>query len=463
VASEPEVGPTRGPHSAPSLKSRAYRAGRWVLIGQFATLVTRLAASLVMTRLLAPEIFGILAITAVALHIVSLLADIGLNQAVVQSPNGENRSFLNTAWTIQIMRGWLIWGGCAALALGLHATSGQGWIPTGSVYAAPTLPVVIIATSFVAVITGFRSIKAISANRDLDLKRITLIEVISQISMLAVAAPLGWATHSIWSYVAGGLFSSLLATVLSHVCLRGPRDRIEWDRNAARELMHFGKWVFLSSALGVLAQNGDRLLLGGWLSAAMLGYYSIAFNLTSIIEGVGGRLFSGVSMPALSDVARRQPERVPLIYFRMRWAADIIFVGTAGFLFASAQWIIGLMFDPRYAPIGPLLQWLSFGLLFARYNLTWAAYVALGKPSYFTPINIAKLIALFFIVPLLYHAFGVQGAIVGIAFHMMPSALLMFWFNRRHGLNNIRLELGALCMWPLGWLVGFTLSAIMNN
>jgi O-antigen/teichoic acid export membrane protein len=416
-----------------------------------------------MTRLLAPEIFGILAITTVALHVVSLLADIGLNQAVVQSPNGESRSFLNTAWTMQIMRGWMIWGGCVALAAGLHVTSGLGWIPAGSVYAAQTLPAVIIATSFVAVITGFRSMKAISATRSLDPKRITLIEVISQISMLVVAAPLGWATHSIWSYVAGGLFSSMLATVLSHVWLRGPRDRIEWDRNAARELMHFGKWVFLSSALGVLAQNGDRLLLGGWLSATMLGYYSIAFNLTSVIEGVGGRLFSGVSMPALSDIARRQPERVPLIYFRMRWASDTIFVGTAGFLFASAQSIIGLMFDPRYAPVGPLLQWLSFALLFARYNLTGAAYLALGRPNYFTPMNITKLISIYALVPLLYHAFGVQGAIIGIAFHMVPTAFLMFWLNQRHGLNNIRLELGALCMWPLGWFVGSILSAMTNN
>src|SRR5262249_50326498 len=153
------------------------------------------------------------------------------------------------------------------------------WVVSGSVYADPVLPAVIAAVSFSAIILGFQSMKPIILNRHLDLKRVTLIELAAQIGGLLVAALLGWVTHSIWSFVAGGLVASALITLFSHVSLRGPLDRFEWDRAALRQLVHFGKWVFLSSAFGVLAMNGDRLLLGAWVDPTILGYYSIAFSI----------------------------------------------------------------------------------------------------------------------------------------------------------------------------------------
>jgi O-antigen/teichoic acid export membrane protein len=442
-----------------SLKSRVFRAGSWTLLGYIVGLFLRLGGTLVFTRLFTPEIFGIMAV-AMAFHLViTLLADVGLRQAVIQSPNGENRSFVNTAWTLQVLRGWLIWSVCGSVAVGLYAADVQGWLPSDSVYVTRDLPAVIAAISFSAVIVGFQSMKAVIVNRALDLKRITLIELTAQIVSLLVVVVAGWATRSIWSLVVGGLVASALVTVLSHVWLDGPVDRFAWDRMALKELMHFGKWVFLSSALSALAINGDRLLLGGWVNPAMLGYYSIASNLATMVDGAANRVFGAVSLPALSEIVRRQPERLPALYIRMRRVTDAAMVGMAGFLFAAGEWIIGLMYDPRYAPAGWMLQWLSFGLLFSRYALAQNAYLALGRPSYVTAINITKLVSLFVFVPGLFYAFGVPGAILGIALHLAPTVSFVFWLNRKHGLNDVGVELAAIGMWPIGWLMGFALVA----
>jgi O-antigen/teichoic acid export membrane protein len=449
-------------HPFSSLKSRVLRAGSFVLIGYVLNLSIRLLGNLIMARLLAPDLFGIMAIATAIHFVIALLADIGLFQATIQSPNGQDRSFLNTAWTLQASRGSVIWGVCTVVAVCLYAAQRFGWLPLGSVYAVPILPAVIVTTAFSAVILGFRSIKAVVACRNLDLKRVTLIELISQMVGLSVAIWLGWVTHSIWSFIAGSLVSSGLSTLLSHLWLDGPADRFAWDRRALYELWHFGKWVFLSSAVGVLALSGDRLLLGAWVGPAVLGYYSIAFSLATMLDGAANRLFSTVSLAALSEVARRQPERFPALYFRARWPADATFVGTAGFLFAAGEWIIRLMYDERYAPAGPMLQLLSFGLLFGRYVLTQNAYLALGRPGYVTAINVVRTISLFILVPGLFYGFGIQGAIVGIAFHMTPAVACMFWFNRWHGLNNFRLELAVLGMWPIGWVAGVALLAILH-
>jgi O-antigen/teichoic acid export membrane protein len=109
-----------------------------------------------------------------------------------------------------------------------------------------------------------------------------------------------------------------------------------------------------------------------------------------------------------------------------------------------------------------MLQLLSFGLLFTRYNLAHIVYLALGRPSYVTVIGATKFISLCVLVPALFYWFGIKGAIAGVAFHMAPTVLWVFWFNWRHKLYDVRRELAVLAMWPIGWLAGIVLLHIVH-
>jgi O-antigen/teichoic acid export membrane protein len=445
-----------------SLKTRVLNAGSWTIAGHGSMLVLRLFGNLVISRLLSPEVFGIMAVCTAVYVIVTLTGDIGLRQAVVRSENGHDPVFLNTAWTVQILRGISIWIMCVATAIILYVLNVYGFLPQGSVYANEGLPFLIAATSFSTVIQGFQSMRVISMGRGLELGRITVIDLASVVVSLTVAIILAWATRSIWSFVVSGLVASVFGVSAAHLWLPGVKDRLAWDRQALKELMQFGKWASISSLVGVIATNGDRLLMGGWLTATSLGYYSIASNLANVVDGVGSRVFGSVSLPALSEIVRNQPDRLSEVFLRMRRGADALYVGSAGFLFATGQTIIASLYDPRYLAAGQMLQLLSFNLLFARYGLAQDAYIALGKPNYLSAINAIKLVSLFTLVPILFHLFGEQGAILGMAFYLLPTVPLIFWLNRRHGLNNFGVELLNLGMWPVGWLAGKTLIAIFE-
>ena len=442
----------------PSLKSRVFRAGSWSLIGHVVGQALRLGSNLVLTRLLVPEMFGVMSIVTVIVIVVALLSDVGIRQAIFQSQRGQDPIFLNTAWTVQVIRGWLIWSVCLLVALLLHLAGGSEWLPAHSVYSADVLPIILAVSTFSAVITGFQSTKLISTNRDLDMKRITLIELITQFIGLVVMGILAWVTRSIWALVVGGLISSVITVVLSHFWLPGIENRFQWDKSALKELVGFGRWIVLSSALFVVAVNGDRLLLGAWFSADTLGIYSIAINLATVIENGAYRIFGTVSLPVLSEVARTEPQRFRALYFKMRLPGDLVFIGAAGFLFASGQMVIDLLYDHRYGAAGQMLQILSFGLLFTRFNLAHNAYVAMGVPSHQTAINLVRIISMFVLVPALYHFAGMYGALVGIAIHVAPTLILVFWFNARHGLNNFKFELFVLTAWPFGYLLGWLIT-----
>ncbi len=441
-------------NSPVSLKARVLSASSWTLAGYGSALILRLLGNLVISRLLAPEVFGIMAVCSAIHIVVTLTGDIGLRPAVVRSENGHDPIFLNTAWTVQTLRGLSIWITCVLAAIALHILNLYGALTQGSVYSNSSLPFLIAATSFATVIQSFQSMKVISMGRGLDLRKITIIDLIQVVVGSSVAIFMAWETRSIWSFVASALVGSVVGVVLGHFWLPGVRDRFAWDRKALEELFHFGKWSSLSSFVGVLAANGDRLLLGGWLSTTSLGYYSIASNLSSVVDGVGSRVFGSVSLPALSEIVRNQPERLAEVSFRMRRGADALYVGSAGFIFATGQTIIASLYDARYLAAGHMLQLLSFGLLFARYGLAQDVYIALGKPNYLTAINATKLVSLFVLVPLMFHLLGSDGAILGMAIYLLPTVPLIFWLNHRHGLNNFKFELLMLGMWPGGWLVG---------
>jgi O-antigen/teichoic acid export membrane protein len=95
----------------PTLKQRALRAGGWSIAGYGLSQTIRLGSNLVMTRLLAPEMFGVIAIAMMVTVILSMLSDIGLRQNIVQSRRGDDPAFLDTAWVVQVVR-----GGCCTLA-----------------------------------------------------------------------------------------------------------------------------------------------------------------------------------------------------------------------------------------------------------------------------------------------------------------------------------------------------------
>jgi O-antigen/teichoic acid export membrane protein len=424
--------------------------------------VLRLLGNLVTARLLSPDVFGFMAIVTSIQIIIALTGDIGLRQAVIRSAHIHDPLFLNTAWTVQILRGLSIWIMCVGVAIVLFVLNSSGSMPPGSVYANSSLPLLVAVTSFGIVIDSLQSMKVMSMGRSLDLRRLTIIEFLQMVIGLSVAISLAWATRSIWCFVASSLTGSIVSTLAGHVWLPGTRDRIAWDRKALKELMHFGKWASLSSFVGVLASNGNRLLLGAWLTPTSLGHFSIASNLSSVIDGIGTRFFGSVSLPALSEIVHDQPHRLREVYFRMRQGADTSYIGGAGFLFASGDAIISLLYDERYSAAGQMLQLLSFYLLFARYGLVQDVYIALGKPSYLTAINVMKVVSLFVMLPLMFYLFGTQGAILGVAIYLLPTVPLIFCFNQRHGLNSLLFELLILGVWPVGWLAGKIAVAVLT-
>jgi O-antigen/teichoic acid export membrane protein len=431
------------------------RAGSWSIFGHVLTQAMRLGSSLILTRLLIPELFGLMALLGAILMVIALLSDIGIRQAVVRSAHGDDPSMLNTAWTMQVIRGAIIWLVCVLIAVVFDHLQATGALATDSVYAAPQLPMLLIVGTFTIAIQGFTSAKIYTADRTLDLRRTTIIEIASLAvgTLATVVMAMQW--KSVWALVFGGFFSSALTVLLSHCWLAGKPSRFEWHRGYAREIVEFGRWILASSGLFVLASQADRLMLGAWSTQAQLGFYSIALTLSMAVETAATRLFSSVGTPALSEVVRNNPQGLGATLMRLRLPLDVTFVAAAGLLFACGPLIVRTIYTQPYAPAGDILSILSFGLLTARFAIFNSAYMALGHAKYMSILNLVKLVALVATMVFGKWLLGVQGVYWAIALHGLALMPWYVMFNRRHGLLNLKFELLVLLVWPLAAGAGY--------
>lgn len=448
-----------------SLKSRALRAGIWSTALAFAGTALRFGSSLILTRLLVPEVFGLVALAMVLFAVVALLSDVGLRQSIIYNEKGEDGEFLGTAWGMSAVRGLVISALSGLIALVVYIGQHAGWFAEGTVYAHPQLPAVLALTGLTAAIGGLKSPKVYVCERRLDLRSPGYIELMAQFTGMVATILLALNWRTVWPIVIGAHVSAITTVLLSLFWLKGPIGRMQWNRAYVREIILFGRWVMLSSLAFVVASNADRLMFGIWFSPEMLGFYALALNIVLAADTVISRPFVSVGAPAFGEMVRRGGEGLRRVYFRFRLPYDLISIGAAGFLFAAGQLIIDVLYDPRYTAAGRALQIMSFSLLFPRYNVIGTVHAAHGNPQIGTWASLVRLASVLMFIPVGYRLGGNEGAMWAMAFHMLPASFFLWWSSRALKLDDVLFELKMLAAWPvgaaLGWLAVVTMRPLL--
>jgi O-antigen/teichoic acid export membrane protein len=273
-------------------RRRTVSATFFVVVGFGASQLVRLVGNIVLTRLLVPEYFGVIALASVYVTGLALFSDIGLAPAVIRSNRSSDPVFLNTAWTLQLLRGPAIWLVAAALAF-----------PIASLYDEPVLRIMIPLIGLTPILQGFQSTSLILLQRDLKQGSVTLIELIAQIAGLGCTIAVAYIYRSVWALAIGGLVTTVLKTVWSHFLNRENPNRFRLERESVRELLGFGKWILLSTAMMFLATQADRLLLGKLFDMTLFGVYGIAVTFAEMPKKVISHVSNRVIFPAISKIA----------------------------------------------------------------------------------------------------------------------------------------------------------------
>lgn len=440
----------------PSFKKTIVRASVLELSNFAAAQVLRLSSTLILSRLLFPEAFGLSALVSVFLQGLILLSDIGIEQSIIQNKRGDDPKFLNTAWVLHISRGVMLWVASCVLA----------W-PLAKFYGEPELMYLLPVGSLGILISGFNSTSLLSLRRRLDIAVPTLIEIVSQVFGLIVIVIWAYFQRSVWALVAGGLAGGILKLVASHWISVGYRNRFEWDPAAKEEILSFGKWIFGSSALFFLSRQSDRLMMAHFLGVATLGIYSIALNLSEALGTAVTRIIQGVLFPIFSRIHRESPSELSNIYYRMRIRMDAMALIPLGALMVLSQVVIDVLYDDRYRAAGWMLQALCVrAAMSAVLSPMDNCLSSMGHTKYGFLQNISRSVWILAGIPITWHVWGLHGVVWCVAFSEFPGAVMLAIPFRRFGILRWRREALAVGFFCCGGVLGYianTLLILISN
>ncbi|NUH65499.1 oligosaccharide flippase family protein [Sulfitobacter sp. S0837] len=428
-----------------SVVRRVLQSSSWIGLGALASQGMRLAGNLVLTRLLFPEAFGLMALVTMFIVGAKMFSDLGIRPWIQKDHRGDDPVFLDTAWTLQVARGVILWGLSCVMA----------W-PVANFFDEPLLATILPIAGLELIAAGLMPTRIATAHRHLQVGRVTQFELLGQAGGLLFTLLLAWQLQSVWALVWGSLASSLMLLILMQLGLPGHKNRLLWNSKAATELITFGKWIFFSTICGFIVAQGDKIILGKFLSAEALGIYTIGFFLASFPVMLTQKVSSKVLIPLYRE---HPPAASPQNFAKIR---KLRFAVTAG-LFALlillsllGPHLVELLYDVRYATSGVILVLVACAQMPLAVGLTYThAALAHGNSRQFFMVTLVKAALMLSLMLSGTYFFGMVGAIGGQAAAHFLSLPAIIWLARTY-----RAWDGLHDMVFLGLMVAFGSAAI---
>lgn len=433
--------------AAPVRPPSGRKAVSWILAGFGGAQVLRLISNVVLARLLEPEIFALMALANAILQGAAMFSDTGVGVNIVQSKRGTDPVFVNTAWTVQVIRGTFLW-----LVLALLA-----W-PMSRVYDRPELVPVLVAIGSATFLTGLISTSILLLRRRMEMKISTFFDLFTQAVQVLVMTVWAVISPTVWALVAGSIVSGLLTVIWSHLIRVGPRNKFVWDRESLVELRSFGQWVFLGTAMSFLALHSDKLILAKMLAPAVFGVYTIAAALATMPDRLVRRIAVRIVFPALAAQRDLPRERVKATYMKQRRKL-LLLVG----LLASGGAVLGdlpvrLLYTEQYQAAAWMFPLLSIGVWISGVSVSSDSIpLAFGRSVYSAGGSIARFSFVAVCLPLAAQSMGVLGAVIVMATAGLPNYVVgQFALKRldmRMFAQDVRSTLAFLAVCAFGvWL-----------
>ncbi len=421
----------------------------------------RLFSTIVLTRLLAPEIYGVFAIVLVYMYLLEMFSDLGLRSLVVTKEGDVEDRFLWTCWTVSILRGVLIAAISCLIAVVIGLLQGNGVFAEDSPYAAPNLPWAIASLGAATLIMGAQSPVQYVHEREMRFGRVTAAYVAVNVIGLVATVLLAIHLRSIWALVIGNVIRTLALVSLSFLLFRGPQMRLHMNRPHLDIVIGRGKWIIGHSILTALSQSADRLVLGFVMTSSTFGFYFIARQLIDMLTRFLTTLNGQMGLQVFTHIQKSTTEDFRRNYYRYRLFFDCVAGLGAGGLLILAPQLVDLVFDDRYRGVAAMVQFLAVGIVLTGPLVLRDAFSAERRFRLMTITGLASTATLWIGLAIAVFIFGsITISLLVIALHRLPEALMLTIMGTKRNWIVIWREAIPLGFMLLGALAGWGVAQV---
>lgn len=383
------------------LHQRTVRGGAWVFAIRIASQGFSFIRIIIIARILAPDDFGLFGIAMLAMAALSTFTTTGFSSALIQKKE-KTEDYLNTAWTVTILRGVILFG-VLFFAAPYVATF----------FNTPEATNIIRVISISTLLVGFANIGVVYFEKELEYNKQFFYELSSMVADFVVVISTALILRSVWALVFGLLASSIVKVIVSYR-IHPYRPHLSLDLGKAKELFAFGKWILGSTIVLFLFSQGDDGFLGKLLGIASLGLYQMAYRISNMPTEEVTSVFSRVTFPAYSKLQDNLPGLRQASLKVLQFNAFLSIPLAAG-IFILAPEFTQIVLTAKWMPMVPALQVLAlFGVLRAISATTASVFRGVGKPQIATRWEAIRLGVLAAVIYPLTIRWGIIGTSIAV-------------------------------------------------
>jgi O-antigen/teichoic acid export membrane protein len=263
----------------------------WAIGMRWGIRLIGLASVAVLARVLRPEDFGILAMAMLVVALLESWSDLGVAAMLIREPKISDVD-LNTAWTLKILQG--LFFGVLVLALAS---------PAALHFREPRLTEVIYLCALALLVASFENIGVVLIRRELDFAKDFRYQVVVKLISVAITVSLALSLRSYWALALAQPINAALAVLVSYA-MSSYRPRL--GLRGWRRFLRFSANVSVGNVALLINNKADSFLVGSVGTAAQMGSYSVASELSSmpsreLTQSVGRAMF-----PSLAKVGNER-------------------------------------------------------------------------------------------------------------------------------------------------------------
>jgi len=328
---------------------RALRGIRWTLLGTAASNAMKLVVIVVLGRLLEPDEFGVVAAGLTLIQFARMVRDLGVGMALVQQTEIE-KGHIEAGFAFSLFSGVV-----------LTATMFLFAPLVADFYGMPDVLSIVRELSFLFVIMSLSTVSSALCQRNLQFGRLALVDLVCYSTGSGVAivlAAMGLGAHAlVYGYLVEAGLTSLILLVLRPVPL--PRLRLAY----LRDLLGFGSGMTVARIGVYFAEQGDKMIIGRYLDAAALGFYTRAYDIVTYPSAVYHSVVGTVLFPSFSRI-QGDAERLGRTLRRALFVNAVLLLPASAGLVVLGRELIFLLMGPGWESAVLPFQIIAVSLFF---------------------------------------------------------------------------------------------------
>lgn len=327
--------------------TRGARGAAITVVGQAVKVLVSFGSVVVVSRLLEPADFGLIAMAGVFFALAETIRDFGMALIGLQRKELSHQQASNLFWVNTTL----------GLVAGLLLVASAGLLV--SLYDEPRLWLVVPAMAPTLLINGMAAQVRVQLLRSMRFRLIVVLDLGGQILGLAVTIVMAVLGFGYWSLVASSLVGAFFGLVAPWIATRWWPTRPRRD-GTSRQLLGDGGAFGVAHFLGYLASNVDTLVIGMRWGSQSVGLYNRGYQLLTLpIQQLMGPL-TQVVVPTVNR-AVDEGHTPAAILMRVQFALGMFVIWVFAVAAAIADWLIPFILGEEWRPVGPIFRALAFG------------------------------------------------------------------------------------------------------